>query len=239
MQCPINSRTTSEGAMNCVCRNGYYRTDSDPLQMPCTSTYWSINYRMHFSQTWMWSDKAFPLILFILYLTYCISHAWVGEAWDQRTVVVSVWAEKEEACQGCLFHRHDTDMPIVLLSIAVTQYTKMAAPPQDHTGRTARWRRGYWARASGFVEGQPLRISLGKTISCHANEAEFEFEFEASTEVEWDTEGQTKANVRAGGVKCVGNTCRKERSRENLIESERLLSLCEEDGGLLHRVWSH
>lgn len=39
MQCPINSRTTSEGAINCVCRNGYYRTDSDPLQMPCTSTY--------------------------------------------------------------------------------------------------------------------------------------------------------------------------------------------------------
>ncbi|CAG5978354.1 unnamed protein product [Menidia menidia] len=23
--------------MNCVCRNGYYRTDSDPLQMPCTT----------------------------------------------------------------------------------------------------------------------------------------------------------------------------------------------------------
>lgn len=39
MQCPINSRTTSEGAINCVCRNGYYRTDSDPLQMPCTSMY--------------------------------------------------------------------------------------------------------------------------------------------------------------------------------------------------------
>lgn len=38
LQCPINSRTTSEGATNCVCRNGYYRTDSDPAQMPCTST---------------------------------------------------------------------------------------------------------------------------------------------------------------------------------------------------------
>uniref|UniRef100_A0A3B3I8P4 receptor protein-tyrosine kinase n=1 Tax=Oryzias latipes TaxID=8090 RepID=A0A3B3I8P4_ORYLA len=37
LQCPINSRTTSEGAINCVCRNGYYRTDSDPLQMPCTT----------------------------------------------------------------------------------------------------------------------------------------------------------------------------------------------------------
>lgn len=37
LQCPINSRTTSEGATNCVCRNGYYRTDSDPQQMPCTS----------------------------------------------------------------------------------------------------------------------------------------------------------------------------------------------------------
>ncbi|XP_051805312.1 ephrin type-B receptor 2-like isoform X3 [Acanthochromis polyacanthus] len=37
LQCPINSRTTSEGATNCVCRNGYYRTDSDPPQMPCTT----------------------------------------------------------------------------------------------------------------------------------------------------------------------------------------------------------
>uniref|UniRef100_A0A3P8NMC7 receptor protein-tyrosine kinase n=1 Tax=Astatotilapia calliptera TaxID=8154 RepID=A0A3P8NMC7_ASTCA len=37
LQCPINSRTTSEGATNCVCRNGYYRTESDPPQMPCTT----------------------------------------------------------------------------------------------------------------------------------------------------------------------------------------------------------
>ncbi|XP_003460037.2 ephrin type-B receptor 2 isoform X2 [Oreochromis niloticus] len=37
LQCPINSRTTSEGATNCVCRNGYYRTESDPQQMPCTT----------------------------------------------------------------------------------------------------------------------------------------------------------------------------------------------------------
>ncbi|KAM6924706.1 ephrin type-B receptor 2-like isoform 3-T3 [Xenentodon cancila] len=37
LQCPINSRTTGEGATNCVCRNGYYRTDSDPPQMPCTT----------------------------------------------------------------------------------------------------------------------------------------------------------------------------------------------------------
>ncbi|XP_023283321.1 ephrin type-B receptor 2-like [Seriola lalandi dorsalis] len=37
LQCPINSRTTSVGATNCVCRNSYYRTDSDPLQMPCTT----------------------------------------------------------------------------------------------------------------------------------------------------------------------------------------------------------
>lgn len=39
LQCPINSRTTNEGATNCVCRNGYYRSDSDPPQMPCTSMY--------------------------------------------------------------------------------------------------------------------------------------------------------------------------------------------------------
>ncbi|XP_035513315.1 ephrin type-B receptor 2-like [Morone saxatilis] len=42
LQCPINSRTTSEGATNCVCRNGYYRTDSDPSQMPCTSCYVNV-----------------------------------------------------------------------------------------------------------------------------------------------------------------------------------------------------
>lgn len=37
VHCPINSRTTSEGATNCVCRNGYYRADADPVDMPCTS----------------------------------------------------------------------------------------------------------------------------------------------------------------------------------------------------------
>ncbi|KAL7978615.1 hypothetical protein Chor_005597 [Crotalus horridus] len=37
IHCPINSRTTSEGATNCVCRNSYYRADSDPLEMPCTT----------------------------------------------------------------------------------------------------------------------------------------------------------------------------------------------------------
>lgn len=37
LPCPINSRTTNDGATNCVCRNNYYRTDSDPIQMPCTS----------------------------------------------------------------------------------------------------------------------------------------------------------------------------------------------------------
>uniref|UniRef100_A0A8C2JBW1 receptor protein-tyrosine kinase n=1 Tax=Cyprinus carpio TaxID=7962 RepID=A0A8C2JBW1_CYPCA len=37
LQCPINSRTTNNGATNCVCRTGYYRTDSDPLEMPCTT----------------------------------------------------------------------------------------------------------------------------------------------------------------------------------------------------------
>ncbi|MEQ2292821.1 Ephrin type-B receptor 2 [Ameca splendens] len=37
LQCPINSRTISDGATNCICRNGYYRADSDPPQMPCTT----------------------------------------------------------------------------------------------------------------------------------------------------------------------------------------------------------
>nr|XP_033778221.1 ephrin type-B receptor 2 isoform X6 [Geotrypetes seraphini] len=37
IHCPINSRTTSEGATNCVCRSGFYRADSDPMEMPCTT----------------------------------------------------------------------------------------------------------------------------------------------------------------------------------------------------------
>ncbi|KAK3536278.1 hypothetical protein QTP86_001380 [Hemibagrus guttatus] len=37
LPCPMNSRTTNNGATNCVCRNNYYRTDSDPIQMPCTT----------------------------------------------------------------------------------------------------------------------------------------------------------------------------------------------------------
>ncbi|KAL2104178.1 hypothetical protein ACEWY4_001046 [Coilia grayii] len=36
-KCPLNSRTTTEGATNCICLNGYYRTDTDPAQMPCTT----------------------------------------------------------------------------------------------------------------------------------------------------------------------------------------------------------
>ncbi|XP_069775274.1 ephrin type-B receptor 2 isoform X4 [Narcine bancroftii] len=38
LNCPINSRTSNEGATSCVCRNGYYRSDSDPHKMPCTTT---------------------------------------------------------------------------------------------------------------------------------------------------------------------------------------------------------
>ncbi|XP_051895605.1 ephrin type-B receptor 2 [Pristis pectinata] len=38
LNCPVNSRTTNEGATSCVCRNGYYRSDSDPHDMPCTTT---------------------------------------------------------------------------------------------------------------------------------------------------------------------------------------------------------
>ncbi|XP_078281468.1 ephrin type-B receptor 2 isoform X2 [Rhinoraja longicauda] len=38
LNCPVNSRTSSKGATNCICRNGYYRSDSDPHDMPCTTT---------------------------------------------------------------------------------------------------------------------------------------------------------------------------------------------------------
>lgn len=89
MQCPINSRTTSEGAMNCICRNGYYRTDSDPLQMPCTSTYLDRNYRMNFCQTCECAlTKAF--LWFISYLTYAHFTSIRWKPWDQRPVVVTV-----------------------------------------------------------------------------------------------------------------------------------------------------
>lgn len=46
-----------------------------------------------------------------------------------------------------------------------------ADPPQHRTARTPKYTRGYWARARSFVKGQAQRMSLGKTLSCHANEA--------------------------------------------------------------------
>ncbi|XP_070609257.1 ephrin type-B receptor 1 isoform X9 [Erythrolamprus reginae] len=36
-QCPHNSHATSEAAAICTCRNGYYRSDFDPSEVPCTS----------------------------------------------------------------------------------------------------------------------------------------------------------------------------------------------------------
>ncbi|KAJ8270206.1 hypothetical protein GJAV_G00111610 [Gymnothorax javanicus] len=37
LQCPLNSRSTSEASGICVCRNGYYRGDMDKPDAPCTS----------------------------------------------------------------------------------------------------------------------------------------------------------------------------------------------------------
>lgn len=37
LQCPPNSRSASEAATICVCRNGYYRGDADLPDTPCTS----------------------------------------------------------------------------------------------------------------------------------------------------------------------------------------------------------
>ncbi|KAF7648515.1 hypothetical protein LDENG_00155860 [Lucifuga dentata] len=37
LQCPINSGTSSQGATTCICHSGFHRTDSDPLQTPCTT----------------------------------------------------------------------------------------------------------------------------------------------------------------------------------------------------------
>ncbi|XP_066454188.1 ephrin type-B receptor 1 isoform X1 [Eleutherodactylus coqui] len=35
--CPTNSRSTAEASPICVCRNGYYRADTDPPEVMCTS----------------------------------------------------------------------------------------------------------------------------------------------------------------------------------------------------------
>lgn len=45
LQCPPNSRSTSEASTICVCRNGYYRADGDLPDMPCTSE--SKNIHIH------------------------------------------------------------------------------------------------------------------------------------------------------------------------------------------------
>ncbi|XP_023674784.1 ephrin type-B receptor 1-B isoform X1 [Paramormyrops kingsleyae] len=37
LQCPPNSRSTTEAAVSCACRNGYYRGDSDQPDAACTS----------------------------------------------------------------------------------------------------------------------------------------------------------------------------------------------------------
>lgn len=44
LQCPSNSRSTSEAATICVCRNGYYRADGEKPDMPCTSESLSSSY---------------------------------------------------------------------------------------------------------------------------------------------------------------------------------------------------
>uniref|UniRef100_A0A8C9VHE3 receptor protein-tyrosine kinase n=1 Tax=Scleropages formosus TaxID=113540 RepID=A0A8C9VHE3_SCLFO len=37
VRCPLHSRSTTEAAITCACRNGYYRGDSDQPDAPCTS----------------------------------------------------------------------------------------------------------------------------------------------------------------------------------------------------------
>lgn len=37
--CPSNSKTSSEGASNCDCEEGYARLQDDPPQLGCTSVY--------------------------------------------------------------------------------------------------------------------------------------------------------------------------------------------------------
>lgn len=64
LQCPINSRTSNEGATNCICRSGYYRTDSDPLQMPCTSMLFSYAILYHLQWFWLSFSKIRQTLIF-------------------------------------------------------------------------------------------------------------------------------------------------------------------------------
>lgn len=47
LQCPPNSRSTSEAATICVCRNGYYRGDADQPDEPCTSEFIVYDITVH------------------------------------------------------------------------------------------------------------------------------------------------------------------------------------------------
>lgn len=124
MQCPINSRTTSEGAMNCVCRNGYYRTDSDPLQMPCTSMYntevvmWNSactpNSQMHVSI----SSKSLINNIDCLAHTHSIPTS-RGALGSKDSLEVCVTTNRETLSELSLTQ---ADMPIVLLSTDLTQH---------------------------------------------------------------------------------------------------------------------
>lgn len=219
MQCPINSRTTSEGAINCVCRNGYYRTDSDPLQMPCTS--------MYCSEVVIWELEVFLHTIIHTGMNTCLQSLWfqIWTLWhadishpqaeaprDQRTVVVCVTPNRETLSELSLtwtrrwhahsvaVHRsdplHDARLPL----LNITQPVLWASAEVTGPGRVALWRgrHGEWAQA---------RLSLVMPMKLF----EFEFEFEADTEVERGRErrkDRPKQKWAREGVKHEGKTRR-------------------------------
>ena len=249
MQCPINSRTTSEGAINCVCRNGYYRTDSDPLQMPCTSMYrtdvviWTLTCTSH-THT---HRKSLWIQIWTFWHIH-ISHPQADELRDQRTVVVCVTPNRETLSEPSLtrtrrwhahsvaVHRSDPAHKARLPLLNITQPVLQAGPEVTGPGRVALWRGrpGEWAQA---------RLSLVMPMKLF----EFEFEFEADTEVERKRErkrvgriDQRKGERWGVGVKREGKTRRKEWRREREFEREREgLRVSEKAGEPVHRVWSN
>lgn len=129
MQCPINSRTTSEGAINCVCRNGYYRTDSDPLQMPCTSMYGTeaviyelANY-LHIIHRQEW--KTFWRQIWTFWHTHVTSTSRRAPGSKDSGRLCN---SKQKPCQSCPSHERDADMLIVWLSTDLTQQTSFSCP---------------------------------------------------------------------------------------------------------------
>lgn len=172
MQCPINSRTTSEGAMNCICRNGYYRTDSDPLQMPCTSMFSFSNAVCELSNHFHRVYRHEQLLFGFRYELFaaCILHPQAEEPRDQRMIVVYTALNRETLselsftqiycwhAQSVSVHRSDLADKARLAFLYITWSVLQTD-----------WR--LVGQGAQLCEGSISEKSRGEAFSCHANEA--------------------------------------------------------------------